>query len=163
MVEKLRHSDKREHRSTVFEPTMDDPTLVVCPKCNKLGKVFPASQQPSLGYSMKFICTNCSFSNEKTTTERCFYWNDEDPSDSYFQYPLWLKRSCCGHSLWVFNKRHLEFLEGYVGAELRERKKNESGWANSSLASRLPKWIKIAKNRIKIMAGLKKVRELGGF
>lgn len=45
--------------------------------------------------------------------------------------------------LWAYNREHLEFLEAYIGADLRQREPNR----NASLASRLPKWIKNAKNR----------------
>ncbi|MDY6934102.1 MAG: hypothetical protein SVZ03_07755 [Spirochaetota bacterium] len=57
--------------------------------------------------------------------------------------------------MWAFNIRHLEFLESYVSARLREREKDERlGWHNSSLASRLPKWLKPAKNREAILKAI---------
>ncbi|MGI5171658.1 hypothetical protein ACQEU3_45665 [Spirillospora sp. CA-253888] len=34
--------------------------------------------------------------------------------------PLWLQRSCCGHVLWAYNVRHLDLLESYAAAKLRE-------------------------------------------
>lgn len=48
---------------------------------------------------------------------------------------------------------HLDFLERYVAAGLREQ---EPG--NASLASRLPAWIKSRKNRAAVLRGLHRLR-----
>ena len=112
-----------------------------------MARVIFAEQQPEIGYTVKAVCSNCGFSNEKTDTERAFYWQEDEPSDGYFDYRLWLKISCSGNSLWAFNIRHIELLENFVTAELRENPKDDLGYANSSIASRLPKWIKSSKNR----------------
>ncbi|MFI6507876.1 hypothetical protein ACIBCT_09745 [Streptosporangium sp. NPDC050855] len=45
--------------------------------------------------------------------------------------------------LWAYDAEHLDFLERYVRAFIREREPNRNG----SLASRLPAWLKDAKNR----------------
>jgi len=83
----------------------------------------------------------------------------ENPTDGYFGFDLWLKTSCVGHSLWAFNIKHLEFLESYVSAKLREREEGEKfGWHNSSLASRLPKWIKSSKNREALLKALNELK-----
>ena len=80
--------------------------------------------------------------------------------DWYFHLPLWLQLPCCGETLWAYGARHLEFLESYVGAGLRERGRDEEyGWSNQSLASRLPAWMKSAKNRTEVMKCLAKLRE----
>jgi hypothetical protein len=73
------------------------------------------------------------------------------PVDPYFHLPLWLQAPCCGERLWAFNAAHLEWLEGYVGAALRERAPGEHGWSNRSMASRLPQWMKAAGNRDEIL------------
>lgn len=39
MTEKQRFENQREHRYSISEPTVEDPTLVVCPKCEKKAKV----------------------------------------------------------------------------------------------------------------------------
>lgn len=46
-------------------------------------------------------------------------------------------------------------LEGYVGAKLRER----TNKGRSSFLSKLPKWIKSAKNREEILKGIAKLKE----
>lgn len=55
--------------------------------------------------------------------------------------------------LWAYNSDHLAFLRGYVEADLREREPN----ANASLASRLPKWLKSAKNRESVLRAVKRL------
>ena len=83
-----------------------------------------------------------------------------DSVDWCFHLPLWIKAPCCGHELWAYNYHHLSWLKKYVGAELRERKENKSyGWLNRSLGSRLPSWIKDAKNRSSILDAIRKLEE----
>ncbi|MEW9532434.1 hypothetical protein AB0B72_28180, partial [Microbispora sp. NPDC049125] len=41
--------------------------------------------------------------------------------DPFFGLHLWLQTPCCGNVLWAYNIRHLDLLEGYIGADLRER------------------------------------------
>jgi hypothetical protein len=78
-----------------------------------------------------------------------------DAVDPWFGLPLWLQTSCCGELLWARNTSHLEFLANYVAATLREREPNQNG----STVSRLPKWMKSAKNRGAIMACIAHLRE----
>ena len=85
------------------------------------------------------------------------------PIDWYFHYPVWLATSCCGETLWAYNEEHLDYLENYVSAALRERasatRMAEARIRNSSLASRLPGWLTAAKNRKGILAAIAKLRQ----
>ena len=159
-MDKKRFVDRRESRFLFSEPADGDPVLIVCPRCSKMARVLPAGQQPVRGYAVKAICTHCWFSNTKADTKRSFHWHNDDPGDSYFNYGLWLKIACCNHVLWAFNLRHLDLLEDFVAAELRENPKDGMGYANSSIASRLPGWLKSAKNRKQIMACIHKLRQM---
>jgi len=159
MKTKTRFEDTREDRFSISTPTVEDPTLVLCPKCNEMAKILLSQSQPELGYAVKVICNACGYTKEKETTERSFDWYGDDPTDSFFGFSLWLKTACCGHSLWAFNIRHLDLLQNYVSAELRERKQDEYGCKNSSITSRLPAWIKSSKNRKKLSTALLKLKE----
>ncbi len=149
-----RYKDERESRFAISEPTCDDPTLVVCPKCGSKAFVLPSSEE---GTAVKAVCHSCGFSKESDGTLRSFAWYADNPTDGYFGLDLWLQTRCAGHSLWAFNKKHLDLLAGYVSAQLRER--DGGSWRNSSLASRLPRWITSASNREEVTEAIRTLRE----
>ena len=105
------------------------------------------------------MCHTCGFSKETDGRARSFAWYSENPSDGYFGLDLWLQIRCVGHSLWAFNRRHLDFLEGYVSASLRERERDEYGWRNASLGSRLPKRMTSGSNREEVLEAIRALRE----
>jgi len=148
-------SESRESRWTISEPSVDDPTLVKCPKCAAKALIYPIAEEV-----VKAACNNCTYTAERSTRHKACYWYDENPTDGYFGLDLWLQVDCSGNSLWAFNKRHLNILEEFVNADLRQRNMDKQwGWYNSSLISRLPKWIKSSKNRELVSKGLKRLRE----
>ncbi|MCU0240403.1 MAG: hypothetical protein MUC29_13265 [Pyrinomonadaceae bacterium] len=129
--------------------------LVVCPKCNSLAKVgLPETDSEKINNRLfaprKVFCLSCLFRDTWTKKQISIGGN----FDWYFGLPLWLQISCCGETLWAYNYKHLEFIENYVSANLRERTPN----LNKSVASRLPKWIKSAKNRDEILKAIKKLK-----
>lgn len=75
------------------------------------------------------------------------------PIDPFFGYPLLLQVTVAGQNLWAYNERHLTHLQTYIGAEIRER----SIHGKWSMVARLPTWMKLAKNRPKVLGGLKKL------
>ncbi len=82
--------------------------------------------------------------------------------DDYFGLPLWLRFECCGAVLWAYNIEHLQYIERFVRADLRERVRDERhGWMNASLASRLPRWLKLAKNRETVLHAIQQLRMRG--
>ena len=133
-----------------------DEFLVVCPKCKGKARVLNAGissdeLREKIFAPRKFVCLNCPNRAE---------WNGGGIAvggnfDWYFRFPLWLEISCCGETLWAYNEKHLEFIEKYVASKLRERVPN----INRSLASRLPNWIKRAKNRDEILKAIGKLKE----
>jgi len=76
--------------------------------------------------------------------------------DPHFGMNLFLAHSGSLGTLWAYNARHLHVLTGYVQAKLRTR----TGGGNSSMFSRLPAWIKLAKNRERVAKGLAKLNTL---
>ena len=81
------------------------------------------------------------------------------PVDWYFHLPLWLQAPCCGATLWAYDGRHLDLLERFVEARLRERRRDpEHGWRNGGLASRLPAWMQRAANRDAVLACIRRLR-----
>jgi len=77
------------------------------------------------------------------------------PVDPWFRLPLWLQAGCCGKLLWAYNTGHLDLLEAYIGARLRERGPVPG---SMSMAERLPAWLKSAKNRQHILRTCQQLR-----
>lgn len=83
-----------------------------------------------------------------------------DAADPYFHQPLFLKTPCAKHILWVFNAAHLAFLKDVVAADLRLRPvRRETDPKNQLLASRLPKWMLLAKNRDAVQKAVARLEE----
>lgn len=68
--------------------------------------------------------------------------------DPDFGLNLWLSVPFRGQLFWAYNSAHLCFIRDFVAADLRQRQPNR----NSSLVSRLPGWVKSAKNRSAILS-----------
>lgn len=133
-----------------------DEFLVICPKCESLAKVILAEPNSvtiknKLFAPRKFFCTKCVY--RKTWSAHKVLAGSN--VDWYFHFPLWLEISCCGEMLWAYNERHLEFLENYVSAKLRER----TNKGRNSFLSKLPKWITSSKNRDEILKAIGKLKE----
>ncbi len=152
MSEKKRFVDKREDRYRISELRVDDPNLIVCSKCEKMAKILPDDTSLNEEEIYKIICSNCN-------TVKVL----EEKNHPHSSYAPWMHVSCCGEQLSACNRRELELLEGFVEAELREHVQDKYGYANTSYANRLPKWIKSKKNRKKILDCLAKLRVLGGL
>lgn len=74
--------------------------------------------------------------------------------EPHFGVPLWLRAECCGgHLLWANNEEHLNYLENFVSATLREHRPGGAG-----LHLVLPTWLKLAKNRDEILRSLRRIR-----
>lgn len=76
---------------------------------------------------------------------------------SYFWrgYPLYLHRTVGGRTLVVYNLQHLDMLENWLGAKLRER----GPVAGLTMMARLPRWMKSASTRPKVLKALAEMRE----
>ena len=75
--------------------------------------------------------------------------------DPFFGLPLWLQATVRGNLLWLWNEAHLDEVDRFVGAQLRERSPNAG---NASMASRLPEWMKRAHAREPVLKALAKLR-----
>jgi hypothetical protein len=136
-----------------------DHFLVVCPRCEKKAevsiKVEPQQNKPALFLPRRLSCSSCGYNKEWADNSLAIHPNQ----DWYFELPLWLSTPCCGQTLWAYNVQHLDFLEDFVKARLRERSKDDTfGWSNKSLASRLPRWIQSAKNRDDVLKCIARLR-----
>lgn len=162
-----------------------DTFLVRCPRCQRCARVAraapsqldkPASEQ--LFDPRRCTCPHCAYVEEwnkdtpaKSGTQESTFqlamatrvWVSASiviggPTDWYFRHPLWLQMPCCGHVLWAYNTAHLAFLREYVQADLRERVPVPN--TNNTLASKLPRWMKSAKNRDEVLKGIARLEAL---
>lgn len=146
--------------------TLDDfrhEYLVRCPQCGARARVVPlAGETLAAPVARRLVCAHCGLTKDRGA--RVYPPREQDAW--YEQLELWLQTPCCGETLWAYNADHLDFLEQYVAAPLRERAHpdgttlSRTGARNSSLASRLPAWIKSAKNRNDVVRCIGKLRRM---
>lgn len=148
-----------------FEPKylreFSDHVLVQCPRCAScahIRRLYPGDRQ-RFGY--RLLCPACVheidwlLERDSNVPIPCY-----GPKLSGFELDLWLQVPCCGTTLWAYNLAHVAFLEGFVGAELRERRQDASNErSNSSLQSSLPKWMLTSGNRDAVLKALSALRE----
>lgn len=135
-----------------------DEVLVVCPRCAGPAvsrRLVPAARDTAA--PRRLVCRRCG--HLQVSRPPAVAGLARIGHDDYFRLPLWLATPCCGELLWAFNARHLAALEAYAQADLRERRIDPAhGWSNQSFASRLPKWVKAAKNRAEVGRALARLR-----
>jgi hypothetical protein len=168
----------RDTGKTIYE--FGHEFLVHCPRCDNCARVVPKDREDTRNFApRRLICQKCGYTQDWHITGKPpgIEFNYHRPPrdlnsigiggsfDWYFRLPLWLQTPCCGEILWAYNKEHLDFLENYVKAGLRESfplKVYETErviWRNKSLASRLPTWMKRAKNRDEVLRGIERLRK----
>ncbi|MEV6211915.1 hypothetical protein [Kitasatospora sp. NPDC051914] len=82
-------------------------------------------------------------------------WRRNQGTDPVSGLSLWLCTGVRGHVLWALDADHLDAVEEYVAAVPRP-----PSHGNATLTSRLPVWIKSAKNRRDVLIGLGRLRDL---
>ncbi|WKR21221.1 hypothetical protein AIF0345_1123 [Actinomyces israelii] len=70
-----------------------------------------------------------------------------DGVDALYGLPFYLSVPCAGHTLWVANSEHAEYLLGFVGARLRP--------TGRELGHQLPAWILSRKHRDAVLRALR--------
>lgn len=108
----------------------------------------------------KVKCPHCNFQEEIRPKTYAFKVEPEKDGlirDCWYNLPLWFQKEVKENIFWAYNQEHITYLERYIKASLRERNNNGSG--NGTMISRLPKFIKEAKNRTKLLKILEKWKE----
>ena len=145
-----------------------DEFLVVCPCCG--GKAVVKASTDEI--PPRLTCLPCGLARDwesaspgVLTSHSSGTWPAGqyalgDAADAYFHLPLWLQVPCGGNTLWAYNARHVAFLREYVASTQRRRSpRADSGPLNTRLASRLPRGIKLAKNRDTVLRAISKLEE----
>jgi hypothetical protein len=144
---------KLKERHTAPNKTIYDfyyKIYVKCPRCGAKAEINKKDKENFDLYSTEILfCDSCGFLKEGK-----MLFNSEE-------LELWLQVQCCGNILWALNEGHLDYIENYIGAKLRERERDpELGWHNQNMASRLPGWMKDSKNRNEVLKGIHKLRKM---
>jgi hypothetical protein len=104
------------------------PILIVCPRCTKAA----VATQGGRG-QVRISCASCAFAREG-------------------------RMSGLGDGLLLLeegHESHLDFLAGYISADLRER---SPGHKSETIGWRLPTWMKDAKHRREVVMHLNRMR-----
>lgn len=126
-----------------------DEVLVVCPACAKKA----IAKTNSEAKTVRLFCVHCGY-NKDTTTVINPTATIQMPANQYFDAELWLTASFKNELFWAYNDKHLDYLERYISAGLREHKDR----THFTLLEKLPKFYHEAKNRgslLKIISKLK--------
>ncbi|SHG73459.1 hypothetical protein SAMN05443549_10673 [Flavobacterium fluvii] len=122
---------------------------VVCSSCTKKAMATVNFETKTA----RLFCLHCGH-NKETTTALIKNGTIKTAAHQYFQAELWLKATFKNELFWAYNNKHLEYLERYIGANLREHKDR----THFTLLEKLPKFYHEAKNReglLKIISKLK--------
>lgn len=136
-----------------------DEILVACPQCSQCARIVRLDlENKDMFAPRRCVCKRCGFT--KDWAKDIYHgWYGDQPRDGYFGFTLWLNTPCCDHVLWAFNRQHLELLEGFVSATLREQRQDPKwGWANSGMISRLPRWMIAAKHREPVLKAIARLK-----
>ncbi|MFE0149927.1 hypothetical protein ACFWY5_22440 [Nonomuraea sp. NPDC059007] len=111
----------RDRRERKYGYDFIDEVLVRCPRCDGCAVVLAhpgiTKDSETAAYGRRLRCRECGYVKD----EAFGFALVGGPVDPFFQRPVWLQASCCGHVLWAYNIRHLDLLEAFVAAKLRER------------------------------------------
>ncbi|WP_405429227.1 hypothetical protein [Micromonospora sp. NBC_00617] len=146
----------RDPLVSLYEMAAED-IYVVCPRCGHraINAARPTADKRVPSWPRRLSCTRCAYSaswSPRGSRESC--WGG--PVDPFFGLPLWLTVQCCGgKTLWALNRTHLDLLQEYVGARLRERGPQPGGM---TLVARLPNWLKAAGNRDEVLRAISRLR-----
>ncbi|MFI9448833.1 TFIIB-type zinc ribbon-containing protein [Amycolatopsis sp. NPDC052450] len=129
---------------TRIDDLVDEPILVVCPRCSRRASVT----------SERLTCAGCALVRVPPRPDHRVWGGSIDP---FFREPLWLRAECCGgNTLWAFHVGHLDLIERFVAATLRERGLGDR--PGLTLVARLPSWMTTAKHRAEVLRTIAKLR-----
>jgi hypothetical protein len=104
---------------------------------------------------IKVYCKNCGKAKfyEAKHARNAIY--SQIPIDPNYGLQLWLQSGVDGSTLWAYNSPHLDFLEGFVSAKLRE----EKVVSQHSLSQTMPSFISKDNNRTKLLKLISRMRK----
>ncbi|HMO32747.1 MAG TPA: hypothetical protein PKE63_00655 [Lacibacter sp.] len=130
-----------------------DEVWVVCPACSK-NALARAYREVACA---RLTCTACGYSRDVSTRLS----NGGVlllPAHRYFNAALWLQMPLRdGETVAAFNGAHLNYLEQYIAADLREHRNR----THFTLLEKLPRFYHEASNRTALLKIIQQLREKG--
>ena len=126
----------------------DREVWIVCPACEK--KAVAAVDQDRC--TARLLCTFCGCQRETVT--KIGYAKVSLPAHSWFGADLWLQAPFRDEVFFALNGKHLDYLERYIAADLREHKDR----SHFTLLEKLPRFYHEAKNRDALLKLIKKLK-----
>lgn len=136
-----------DENKTLFD--FSDEVWVACPACTKRA-IARADYQLN---KARLFCVHCGY-NKELSTVIAKNITVNQPAHLFFAAELWLQAPFKNELFMAYNGKHLEYLEQYISAKLREHKERD----HFTLLEKLPKFYSKAQNReglLKIIAKLK--------
>ena len=126
-----------------------DEVWVVCPACAKraIAKRYVEEK------TARLFCVHCGHNKEVSNRigNNGFVTT---AANHFFEVTLWLTASFKNELFWAYNDKHLDYLEKYIAATLREHKDR----SNFTLLEKLPKFYHEAKNRSELLKIIRKLK-----
>lgn len=142
------------------EPRVKRGNSTIRPICRKCGASFedlklqPRQNSSSLPQTTSATCLRCNTNNEFSIGWHPFLPADQ-PRDPLFGCQLLLQKDLKAGMLYAYNSGHAQEYLAFIEAKQRERQPISTG--TSSFFTKLPAWIKSAKNRDAIAKALKQM------
>lgn len=146
---------------------------VFCPKCAAKAVVIGGKPYVNIreyesevrfscyvcGYALRYtdLAKPTIFTNSKGIPVKSNILYHNAPFDPYFTFPVYYEIETKFGDIWAYNLEHLQVIETYIGDKIRSR--NGIPSQNNSIASRLPQWVKSAKNREYLLKTIQRFKE----
>lgn len=145
---KMKQANRFEDENLVLADFFNE-VLVVCKACAKKAVATTNIETKKI----RLFCVHCGY-NKEAYAEVDQHTFIIKPANQFFDAELWLQSDFKKERFWAYNDKHLDYLERYISATLREHKER----GHFTLLEKLPKFYHEAKNReglLKIITKLK--------
>ncbi|WP_156169916.1 hypothetical protein [Aurantiacibacter luteus] len=125
----------------------------VCEQCDQELPHRPAPTAHTVDgeLRMTIICPHCDHKADYPAVRA----SSPQSRPPYEPLRRFLETQVAGETLWVNNLAHLDAIEQWIGAAVRER----GDRPGLTMMARLPRWMKASTNREKVLRGLANLRE----
>ena len=135
---------------------------VVEGKCEPCANYFRTTVEEDLKHfkALRVHCPRCNTLADASTVRKrspvrvSYHQEIIKGKERFTGYPLYFLDALDGEPIWALNREHLEYLIHYIDADLRIEP-----WGKYGQSWSIPKFMKLAKNRQRVLKILKRLRE----